>query len=142
MKIITPRFTLLLVILGFLFMVTGCGSKQDQDFFDKVEEQVHTQMESTASAKDDEEIEKVQATKVTFHITNLPEYWFNFGVYVKRWAAVVIVASLAGGWIVYDIFKKNREVQKWALGLLIIRIPIFTLLIVYVYAFLYRMLNL
>ena len=51
MKIITPRFTLLLVILGFLFMVTGCGSKQDQDFFDKVEEQVHTQMESTASAK-------------------------------------------------------------------------------------------
>lgn len=143
MKLITPLFTLLLLILGFSLLVTGCGSKQNQDFFDNVEEQIHTQMESTASVKNDEEIKKAQEdTKVAFHITNLPEYWFNFGVYAKRWAAVVIVASLAGGWIVYDIFKKNREVQKWALGLLVIRIPIFTFLIVYVYAFLYRMLNL
>lgn len=138
-----PWLILLLLITGFSCLATGCGNEQNQDFFDNVEEQIHTQMENTASAKDDEEMEKVQAeTKVVFHITNLPEYWFNFGVYVKRWAAVIIVASLAGGWIVYDIFKKNREVQKWALGLLIIRIPIFTFLIVYVYAFLYRMLNL
>lgn len=132
---------LLLLIVGIMTIVTGCGSVQDKEFFDDVEQEIHTQIESTASAaKENEYLQEEQ--KMNFSISNLPEYWFNFGIYVKRWAAVIIVASLAGGWIVFDIFKKNKEVQKWAFDLMIIRIPIFTFLIVYVYAFLYRMLNL
>lgn len=136
-----PLSFLLLLIVGLMILVTGCGNEQEKDFFDEVEKQIHTQIESTASEVTEEEnLQKEQ--KISFSISNLPEYWFNLGIYAKRWAAVIIVTSLAGGWIVFDIFKKNREVQKWAFDLLIIRIPVFTFLIVYVYAFLYRMLNL
>ena len=135
--------TLLLCTLVFMVTVTGCGTERNKDLFDGVEEQMHAQLERATSAKSYVETEEQKEdAAVFFSLGNLPEYWFNFGIYAKRWAAVIMVGSLACGWIVYDIFKRNKEVQKWALDLLIIRIPFFTFLIVYVYAFLYRMLNL
>lgn len=136
-------FTLLLLIIACMLTVTGCQTVQNKDFLDGVEEQMHSQIESAAATHHETKIESEQKNaQVTFRIGNLPEYWFNFGIYAKRWAAVIMVSSLACGWIVYDIFKRNKEVQKWALDVLIIRIPVFTFLIIYVYAFLYRMLNL
>lgn len=136
-------FTLLLLIIACMLTVTGCQTVQNKDFLDGVEEQMHSQIESAVAANDETKIESEQKNaQVAFRIGNLPEYWFNFGIYAKRWAAVIMVSSLACGWIVYDIFKRNKEVQKWALDVLIIRIPVFTFLIIYVYAFLYRMLNL
>ena len=136
-------FTLILLIIACMLTVTGCQTVQNKDFLDGVEEQMHSQIESAAATTHETKIESEQKNaQLTFRIGNLPEYWFNFGIYAKRWAAVIMVSSLACGWIVYDIFKRNKEVQKWALDVLIIRIPVFTFLIIYVYAFLYRMLNL
>lgn len=136
-------FALLLLIIACMLTVTGCQRVQNKDFLDGVEEQMHSQIESAAAANNETKIEsEPKNAQVAFRIGNLPEYWFNFGIYAKRWAAVIMVSSLACGWIVYDIFKRNKEVQKWALDVLIIRIPVFTFLIIYVYAFLYRMLNL
>lgn len=143
MKKHIPYFMLLLLIMTCMLTVTGCQTVQNKDFFDGVEEQVHSQMESVAVTNNDTKMESKQKnTQAAFRMGNLPEYWFNFGIYAKRWAAVIMVSSLACGWIVYDIFKRNKEVQKWAFDVLIIRIPVFTFLIIYVYAFLYRMLNL
>lgn len=136
-------FTMILLIIACMLTVTGCQTVQNKDFLDGVEEQMHSQIESAAATNHETKIESEQKNaQLTFRIGNLPEYWFNFGIYAKRWAAVIMVSSLACGWIVYDIFKRNKEVQKWALDVLIIRIPVFTFLIIYVYAFLYRMLNL
>ena len=136
-------FTMILLIIACMLTVTGCQTVQNKDFLDGVEEQMHSQIQSAAATKHETKNGSEQKNaQVAFRIGNLPEYWFNFGIYAKRWAAVIMVSSLACGWIVYDIFKRNKEVQKWALDVLIIRIPVFTFLIIYVYAFLYRMLNL
>ena len=136
-------FILLFAVSLLVLFMTGCGKKQNQDFFDTVESQIHTEIESSAAEKESAAAQPVvEEQKVSFSVTNLPEHWYNFGIYAKRWAAVIIVASIVLGWVIFDIFKKNREVQKWAFDLMVIRIPAFTFIIVYLYAFLYRMLNL
>lgn len=143
MRIYIPFFKLLLLIIVCTYGLTGCGAVTKKDVFDEVEEQIEAQLVSAALTKTEPEISGgMEVQSMTFHFGNLPEYWFNFGIYAKRWAAVIMVSSLALGWIVYDIFKRNKEVQKWAFDVLIVRIPAFTFLIIYVYAFLYRMLNL
>ena len=124
------------VILGMLFLILmfgGCGKQEQGDFLEQLQGEISTEM--VASGEQTE-------IKSTVSVLSLPEHWYNFSIYMKRWAPVIIVASLILGWLLYDIFKKNREVQKWAFDFLIIRIPVFTLIIVYVYAILYRMLNL
>ena len=136
-------FILLFAVGLLVLFMTGCGKKQNQDFFDTVESQIHTEIESSAAEKESAAAQPVvEEQKVSFSVTNLPEHWYNFGIYAKRWAAVIIVASIVLGGVIFDIFKKNREVQKWAFDLMVIRIPAFTFIIVYLYAFLYRMLNL
>jgi len=72
---------------------------------------------------------------------DLPEIWYNTCIVCKRWAPVVICGCWLIGWIVIEIFRKNKEVQKWALQVLILKVPGFTLLFVYVYAGLYGVLN-
>lgn len=126
------------VAVILIVALTGCGKKTD--FIDGVETQISTQMGSAAGIST--ETSKAVEHSGTFRLSNLPEYWYNVGVYAKRWAPMIIVASMVLGGVIYDIFKKNREVQKWAFDLLVIRIPLITFVLVYLYAFLYRMLNL
>ena len=73
--------------------------------------------------------------------SSIPEILYDFAVLGKRWAPVVIVGSILCGAVVYEIFKKNKEIQKFALVTLIIKIPVLVLVVVYMYAFLYGMLN-
>lgn len=73
---------------------------------------------------------------------DLPELWYNFCVVYKRWACVICVGSLLAGMLVYWVFGKTRDVQKWAMDVLILRIPIFVFVLVYVFAGLYKALNL
>lgn len=131
-------FVLLFFQLIFVFTISGCAKKEEKDFFDSVELQIGSEMENSETIKEQDN----QKDSSQFHVLNLPEHWYNFGIYAKRWAAVVIVGSIVTGWVIFDVFKKNREVQKWAFGLMILRIPVFTFILVYLYAFLYRMLNL
>lgn len=143
MRTIKKCFILVFAVSMLMLLMTGCGKKQDQDFFDNVEDQIHTEIENSATQKESAEAQTVvEEQKTSFSVMNLPEHWYNFGIYAKRWAAVIIVASMLLGWVIFDIFKKNREVQKWAFDLMVVRIPAFTFIIVYLYAFLYRMLNL
>ena len=131
-------FVLLFFQLIFVFTISGCAKKEEKNFFDSVELQIGSEMENSETIKEQDN----QKDSSQFHVLNLPEHWYNFGIYAKRWAAVVIVGSIVTGWVIFDVFKKNREVQKWAFGLMILRIPVFTFILVYLYAFLYRMLNL
>ena len=71
-------------------------------------------------------------------VSSLARLWYNGSIYAKRWVPVIVVGSMLLGWIIYDIFKKVREIQKRAFDLLIIKTPIFTFVALYVYSFLYR----
>ena len=73
---------------------------------------------------------------------DLPELWYNFCIVFKRWAVVIIVGSLLLGLVIYSVFGKTRDIQKWAFDLLILKIPIFTFILVYVFAGLYKAMNL
>ena len=55
--------------------------------------------------------------------------------------AVIIVGSILAGMLIYDVFKKNREIQQWAFKVLIVKIPLFTFVGVYLFAFIYGILN-
>lgn len=141
MKKVKKYLILAFAVCVMALLLGGCGKKQKDDFFDNVESQIHTEIEN-GTQNQQKETAVEDTTKVSFSLSNLPEHWYNFGIYAKRWAAVIIVASMLLGWIIFDIFKKNREVQKWAFDLLVVRIPAITFIVVYLYAFLYRMLNL
>lgn len=73
---------------------------------------------------------------------DFPELMYNFGISAKRWAPVIIVFSILAGCVVYQIFKKNKEVQKWAVSNLVIKIPAGIFILVYLYCFLYGVFNL
>ena len=137
------KYAVILTFLAFVLIIimSGCAKEDKKEFFDSVEQQISSEMAGSDTARK-EAVQAEEKDTIQFSIMNLPEHWYNFGVYAKRWAAVIIIGSIVIGWVIYDIFKKNREVQKWAFDLLIVRIPVFTFIIVYLYAFLYRMLNL
>lgn len=71
----------------------------------------------------------------------VPAMWYNFCIVMKMWAPVIIVGSVLVGMLVYDVFKKNREIQQWAVSVLIIKIPLFVFIGVYVFAFIYGVMN-
>ena len=128
------QFSLICAILFWASIITGCaGRSQETDFFEQVGSDIRMELEEKDNGH--------SGPADNFSVLTLPEHWYNFSIYLKRWAPVVIVGSLVLGWVVYDVFKRNREVQKWAFSLLIVRIPVITLLVVYVYSALYRMLN-
>lgn len=74
-------------------------------------------------------------------VLSLPEMWYNFCIVSKRWAPVIIVASFLIGFTIYDVFKKNKEIQKWAFSLLMVKIPLFVFVAIYAFAFLYGVFN-
>lgn len=74
-------------------------------------------------------------------IWNFSEFWYTFCINYDRWACVIIVLSILVGIILYDVFKKNREIQRWALSVLSIRVPCITFIMVYVFGFLYTALS-
>ncbi len=74
-------------------------------------------------------------------LMSIPAMWYNFCVIMKMWAAVIIVGSILAGMLIYDVFKKNREIQQWAFKVLIVKIPLFTFVGVYLFAFIYGILN-
>ena len=126
------KYVLLSILILFAFCAVGCGTFTEDDLFKETGTEVTTEQKIEQSSS---------GGGFIFTLENLPELWYNGSVYAKRWAPVLIVGSLLLGWIIYDVFKKVPEVKKWALNFMIIKIPIFTLVIVYVYSFLYGMLN-
>lgn len=73
---------------------------------------------------------------------SVPAFLYNVCVIMKEWVAFVTIASIFIGCVVYDTFKKNREIQKWALSVLIFKIPIIINVVVNGYAILYSVYNL
>lgn len=118
------KWICILVVTLLAFLLVGCG-------------------ETNADAILQNSAEQLQdiASGGTFSVPNLPEIYYNFCILFRRWAAVIIVFSLLTGFLLFDIFRKNKEVQKWAVGVLIIRIPLITFVGIYVFAFLYGFLN-
>lgn len=88
------------------------------------------------------EKESLASGEVAITFWDLPEVWYNFGIMCKRWAPVLICSCLLVGIVLMELFKKNKEVQKWVLSFLIIRIPLVTFILVYVYCLLYGAFNL
>ena len=79
---------------------------------------------------------------IEFSFLSLPEVYYNACVIAKRWAPLVMVISFLVGFVIYDVFKKNKEIQKWAFSLLMLKIPLFVFIGVYVFSYLYGVLNL
>lgn len=71
----------------------------------------------------------------------IPELWYRTCLVCKRWAPVIIVGCILLGILLIEIFK-TKEIQKFALTVLILKIPLVVILFVYVYSFLYGVFNL
>lgn len=83
----------------------------------------------------------VVLTDFSVDVLSLPELWYNFTVVADRWAAVVIVGSFLIGFLIKEVFRKTRDIQKWAVDTLMIKVPIFVVVLVFVYSGIYRLLN-
>ncbi len=86
--------------------------------------------------------EQLKSDTIDFSVLSLPELWYNFTVIADRWAPVVIVGSFLIGFIIYELFRKTRDIQQWAVKTLMIKLPGFVFVLVYVYSGLYKLLNL
>lgn len=116
------RITFLWIIcLSMAVFLTGCSTSQNAK--DVIEESVKN-VQSIASGD-------------PIRVFSFPEIYYNFCITMDRWAAVIIVFSFLAGIILYDIFKKNKEIKKWALSVLIWKVPVFVFVGVYVYSWLY-----
>jgi len=73
---------------------------------------------------------------------DFPELWYNTCIVCKRWAPVLMCGCWLAGAVLLDVFRKNKEVQKWIWSVLIFKVPGFTFLFVYIYSFLYGIFNL
>ena len=56
MRTIKKCFILVFAVSILMLLMTGCGKKQDQDFFDNVEDQIHTEIENSATQKESAEM--------------------------------------------------------------------------------------
>lgn len=112
-------------IIGFMVLMCGCGKKET---YEKASVELGIVEEGWANESPDS-------------LMALPAMWYNFCIVMKMWAPVIIVGSILIGMLVYDVFKKNKEIQKWAVSVLIIKIPSFVFIGVYVFAFIYGVMN-
>ena len=127
-------FTVVLMCCCFLF--GGCG--KDEKLMDKVEQSINTELIQTNV---ENTVEQAQ-TAYKAGVKDLPELAYNLCISMKRWAPLLMLASFIAGIVVYDSFKKNKEIQKWALTMLIFKVPAIIFVVVYVFSFLYGMFNL
>lgn len=63
--------------------------------------------------------------------------WYNIGIICKRWTPVIVCGSWILGWIVIEVFRKSKEIQKWTWMVMIFKLPGITILIMYLYCLLY-----
>ena len=121
------RFLLCLSLFLLLgMMLVSCGGKKATD----------TAIENIGLEVTEESMQKPQS------LMSVPAFLYNVCVILKEWVAFITIVSMLAGLIIYDTFKKNREIQKWALSVLIFKIPLFANLAVNGYAILYSVYNL
>lgn len=117
------KLLFMLCIMTLCLMFTGCA-------------------QSTDVLNDAASEQSLISGDVSVTFLDLPEVWYNTCIICKRWAPVVMVGSWIIGAVILEIFRKNKEVQKWAYSVLIFKIPGFTFLFVYVYTYFYGVFNL
>lgn len=82
------------------------------------------------------------ASEIEFSLLSLPELWYNFTIIADRWVPVIVVGSFLTGFLIKELFRKTRDIQKWATDTLMIKIPIIAMVAVPIYGGLYKLLNL
>lgn len=125
---------LYIFLIGMLVIcLSGCGETDLDVLLDK----------GADTAKDGYETVKDTALDTGENIVHginqirygtIPMFWYKSCLYLRKWASVIIVGSIFAGSILYEIFKKNAEIRKFALVNLCIKIPIIYTVIVYAYA--------
>ena len=129
-----------LCLLATLFLLSGCGEQDVSVLIDQGSETAKDVGQEVGQAAG-QVADTVSSGYQEFRFSTIPEFWYSTCVTAKRWAPVLIVGSILLGLSIYSIFKKNKDIQRFALMTLILRIPLVVLLFVYVYAFLYGVLN-
>jgi len=127
-------FGLLFAIMSISF--AGC-SAMPQDMSALIEEQKVDEAKEKAKEKGEE----VEGGINHFTKVSIPEFWYQTCSVLKRWAPVFIVGSILLGILLIEVFRKNKEIQKFAWTVLIFKVPLITFIFVYVYAFLYGVFN-
>lgn len=84
----------------------------------------------------------MNSSEINFDLLSIPEVWYNFTVIADRWVPVIVVGSFLIGFLIKELFRKTRDIQKWATDTLMIKVPIVTIVAVPVYGALYKLLNL
>lgn len=121
----------LLFILAIL--LTGCN-----------ETDVNLLVNSSSSRGQDtgREMEQAEMGVTDWLHNGIPELWYYTCSVCKRWAPVVIIGCILLGILLIEIFKTNKEIQKFAWTVLILKVPLVVFLFVYMYSFLYGVFNL
>lgn len=122
-KIMKAKLLLTVIVMFCVFGLTACNG-QDMDVL------IHDEPELSN-----------EAGQNTAWSWDIPKLWYDTCIVCKRWAPVVIVGSILLGIILLEIFKTNKEIQKFAWMVLIIKIPLIAIIFVYMYSFLYGVFN-
>lgn len=73
--------------------------------------------------------------------TVIPEAWNALSVRCMTWAPWVMGGSVLSGILVYEVFKSNKEIRRFAYSVLMFKVPIVLFVFVYLYKFLYWVFN-
>lgn len=71
----------------------------------------------------------------------IPDAWNALCGRCMAWAPWVMSGSILSGIAVYEIFKSNKEIRRFAYGVLMFKVPIVLFIFVYLYSFLYWVFN-
>lgn len=123
---IKNKICMSLLLISICLMFAGCEQASLDDIIDE-----------PFSVESHEEI---SAGRI-YGLSGLPELWYDSAILCKRWAALFIVGSILLGLLLMDVFRTNKEIKKFALTILVIKLPIIFLLVVYLYTFLYGVFN-
>lgn len=133
-----PLAYALLLCVTLLF--TACGEQDINAVVDRGGQTLQTGV-SAAEEVGVGVTETVKNSYTQVRYNAIPELWYATCITAKRWAPVIMVGSFLIGFILFQLFRKNKEIQKFALTTLMIKVPAIVFVAVYVYAFLYGILN-